>query len=158
MSHAVGSFCVTISAEYALCKMFPLSHACEGLSGPRAVESRVHEKGIPGDGGSEAQLGLWVHTKHDPALHRGAGKEATATSWLGITSLLGKTQPPLPGRAHPPQSGSRALRGHSLPPLSTWPYGWSQVGSSCSADSKSSVNIQILIRQNTITVWRALGF
>lgn len=92
MSHAVGSFCVTISAEYALCKMFPLSHACEGLSGPRTVESRVHEKGIPGDGGSEAQLGLWVHTKHDPALHRGAGKEATATSWLGITSLLGKTQ------------------------------------------------------------------
>lgn len=78
--------------------MFSLSHACHGVSRPPAAGSQVPEKGLPGDGGSETQPGLSANTKHDPALSR-VGREATTTSWLGITSLLGETQPPLHGGA-----------------------------------------------------------
>lgn len=39
-----------IAAEYALCKMFPLSHVVVSAG------SRVPDKGLPGDAGPEAQV------------------------------------------------------------------------------------------------------
>lgn len=79
MSHAGKFFCLTISVEYALCKMFPLSHACHGVSRLPAAGSQVGEKGLPGDRGSEARLGLSANTKHDPALSSAVEQEATTS-------------------------------------------------------------------------------
>lgn len=51
----------------------------------------------------------------DPALGNGGGRKATSPSWLGITPLLGETQPH--SRGLPSTKGRRAPCGHSLPPV-----------------------------------------
>lgn len=118
MSHAGRFFCLfqlnMLFAKSSLCPVHVMVSAGHQQRGSRFLRRR-----LPGDGGSEAQLALPANTKHDPALSRGVGREATTASWLGITSLQGETQPPIHSGATLLHSGSRAPRGRSLPPLCT---------------------------------------
>lgn len=80
--------------------MFSLSHACHGVTGHEQWDLRFLRRGSLKIEAQRPSLDCWL-TKHDPALSRGVGSEATTTSWLGITSLLGETEPPLHGWGSP---------------------------------------------------------
>lgn len=132
--------------------MFFLPHACRGVSRPRAVGSQPPEKGLPGDEGSGAQLGLWVHAKHDSVLHRGAEREATTISWLGTTSLLGETHDTPTGLTlHGAAAESCMASAPSPPPLATMVLRMPRGGHSGLGWLLKLNNV--LIQQSTTTVW-----
>lgn len=91
-SHACRSFCLTLSAQYALakCSLCALHVTLPGgheLWGPRFPSEGLPEAR---DGGCQAQHCLSAHTKPNTALSGGLGREATTTaSQLGITLLAG---------------------------------------------------------------------
>lgn len=92
--------------------------------------------------------------KQDPALGGGVGREATPTSWLGVTPLLGETQPH--SRGLPFHKGQRSPSAATASPLvrkgALDGHGQPAPGSADSGRSvKISVSVNVQIPSQKIT-------